>query len=80
MAVTHRAIRKFYRGRDWAQARSVALFRAGHACRICGRGGKRLHVHHRIPVAQRWDLRLDPPNLEVLCDTHHREVHSLLRK
>jgi 5-methylcytosine-specific restriction endonuclease McrA len=79
MAVTRRNIGKFYRGRQWAEARGAALYRAGYACRICGRKSGGLHVHHRIPLTENWSLRLDPPNLEVLCGRHHKEAHRALK-
>jgi 5-methylcytosine-specific restriction endonuclease McrA len=55
----------------------VVLKREGHRCQSCGAtpndttvgGAKvRLVVDHIIPISRRWDLRLDPTNLQVLCD------------
>lgn len=40
-------------------------------CRSEGRTAPGEHVDHRIPIAQRPDLRLDESNLQHLCAVHH---------
>jgi 5-methylcytosine-specific restriction endonuclease McrA len=40
------------------------------ACFLCGRSardGARMNVDHIKPLSKRWDLRLDPRNLQTAC-------------
>jgi 5-methylcytosine-specific restriction endonuclease McrA len=40
--------------------------------RAFARGDRHLHADHRIPIAERPELRLDLDNLRTLCDRCHR--------
>lgn len=51
--------------------RRAVLERDRHACRVCGEGKRRLHVHHRRPGVSRANL------LIALCPAHHALVHRL---
>lgn len=60
----------FYQSEGWKQARYDAIKRHGARCQSCGNSpqtGAILNVDHIQPLSKRWDLRLDPDNLQVLC-------------
>lgn len=68
---------KFYKSWDWRTMRMEALKKYGPVCQCCGakRGdittaGEpiRICVDHIKPLATHWHLRLDPENLQILCD------------
>ena len=66
----------FYRTKEWARARKLALTKAGYKCIRCSNAGN--FVHHIIYLTEEnytdpiISLGLD--NLEVLCqDCHNRE-------
>ncbi len=62
----------FYRSPEWRQIRYGALEKAKGQCQCCGaRGGGDtvLHVDHIEPLSKAWHRRLDPANLQVLCQT-----------
>lgn len=68
---------EFYRSWDWRTVRMAALIKHGQRCQCCGATpdatdmtGKpvRLCVDHIKPLSKFWHLRLDPSNLQILCD------------
>jgi 5-methylcytosine-specific restriction endonuclease McrA len=62
-------IRRFYRSAEWKRARYAVLARQPR-CATCGataQDGARMNVDHIRPLSRRWDLRLDPRNLQTLC-------------
>ena len=62
----------FYKSEPWRVIRYDALVRAGGACFACGRTTQRdrivLHVDHIKPISRFPELKLDPENLQVLCE------------
>lgn len=69
--------KSFYASWEWRRLRMEALKRHGHRCQSCGAtteditiyGAKiRLVVDHILPLGKHWELRLDPENVQVLCD------------
>ena len=48
-------------------------------CQMCGTY-QNLHLHHIFYRSQRKDLIDDPNNLIMLCEEHHRLVHSNKKK
>lgn len=67
----------FYSSWDWRTLRMKVLKRFGRRCMCCGStpddtavsGAKiRLVVDHIKPLANFWQLRLVPSNLQILCD------------
>lgn len=62
--------REFYNSWEWRELRYKILKRYGRKCMCCGAGphDTTIMVDHIIPIRKRWDLRLDPENLQVLCD------------
>lgn len=68
---------EFYRSWDWRIARLEALKKYGQRCQCCGAtpdafdmSGKpvRICVDHIKPLSKFWHLRLEPSNLQILCD------------
>lgn len=62
-------IKRFYQSAAWKRARYETLIRCP-SCVICGRSAKdgaRMNVDHIKPLSKRWDLRLDPRNLQTAC-------------
>jgi 5-methylcytosine-specific restriction endonuclease McrA len=57
----------------WKKKRLEALAYYGESCGKCGTAEKQLHVHHKT-YKRLFDEPLE--DLQVLCDTCHRRVHS----
>lgn len=55
---------------EWATL-SARHRRYHPVCEVVGCGHKAEHVDHIITIAARPDLRLDPTNLQSLCQHHH---------
>ena len=61
----------FYRSYEWRKLRLEIIKRDGPYCLCCGQGvehGVVLNVDHIKPLKSNWELRLDPDNLQVLCN------------
>ena len=61
-------IRAFYQSHEWRKVRYQVLVKWGRKCMCCGREDQPIHVDHIKPLRKHWDRRLDPDNLQVLCD------------
>ncbi len=68
---------QFYLSWEWRELRMTVLKKHGARCQCCGASRAhvtaagspvRICVDHIQPLSKRWDLRLDPDNLQVLCD------------
>jgi HNH endonuclease len=73
----------FYASGEWKSACVVVWHRDDAKCQNCGldhrtinRAERRFHIHHIASFAAHPELRADPENLILLCDTCHRWVHS----
>lgn len=61
----------FYESYEWRKLRYEILLKNGKRCSCCGatpEQGIFLHVDHIKPLRKYWSLRLDPTNLQVLCE------------
>jgi 5-methylcytosine-specific restriction endonuclease McrA len=71
-APSEEEIERFYRSRQWKRLRYRHIKDKRQRCQCCGRTPERdgvpVVVDHRWPVRFHWDLRLDPSNLQLLCD------------
>lgn len=69
---TDEQIRDFYKSYQWRRLRYETIKRWGGLCQCCGArggaGGKRLQGDHIKSLRYYWELRLDPDNIQVLCD------------
>lgn len=66
-------IKRFYRSVEWKRTRYDALIR-NPRCVVCGastRSGAGMNVDHIKPLWRRWDLRLDPRNLQTTCASYN---------
>lgn len=64
-------VREFYASFEWRKLRLEILKRDGRQCLCCGakpEHGVYMHVDHIKPLRFNWELRLDPDNLQVLCE------------
>ena len=68
---------EFYSSWEWRTLRMETIKRYGTTCQCCGAapghtgsGGKptKIVVDHIKPISRYWTLRLDPENLQILCD------------
>lgn len=62
---------EFYASWGWRTLRMKILKEFGRKCMCCGASpdhGVRIVVDHIKPLSLHWDKRLDPDNLQVLCD------------
>ena len=68
------------RGYDWAwQKLRERILDDAPLCEICDSRGlavPAVHVHHMVPIAECSARRLDPTNLQPLCEACHVEVHG----
>lgn len=61
----------FYASWEWSRLRYRAILKAGRSCMCCGASasnGAKIVVDHIKPIRRFWHLRLDPDNLQVLCE------------
>lgn len=61
----------FYESWDWKRLRYRTLQRYGRKCLSCNAtsaDGIKIVVDHIKPIRRYWDLRLDPENVQPLCD------------
>jgi 5-methylcytosine-specific restriction endonuclease McrA len=61
-------LRKFYSTYEWRKVRYKVLKKYGSKCMCCGSADRPIHVDHIKPLRKYWHLRLDPDNLQVLCE------------
>ena len=60
--------RLFYRSRAWLALRAAILSKYGKVCMCCGDKESLIHVDHIRSLRRYWHLRLNPDNLQVLCE------------
>jgi len=75
---TTTAAKKRVKTFDWKLIRAKILKRDNFICQICDCGGKRLNVHHKLPV--RLGGTDDESNLITLCVHHHIRYEQLFMK
>ena len=70
--------KRFRASAEWRKLRYTALAanakrHGGTArCELCGRSrrdGAILHADHIEPLSRNWSRRLDPTNIQIMCDT-----------
>jgi HNH endonuclease len=61
-------IRHFYQSFEWRRLRYQTLQKYGRKCMCCKAEDKPIHVDHIKPLRKYWELRLDPDNLQILCE------------
>jgi hypothetical protein len=60
--------RRFFASYAWKRLRYKTFLRYGRQCKCCGTDEGVMHVDHIKPISKYWHLRLDPDNVQVLCD------------
>lgn len=72
--------RMFYKSRAWHTARQRVLARDNHICQVCWQQCHKATladtVHHRVPISEDWNRRLDMTNLISLCAGCHNQIHA----
>lgn len=58
----------FYQSFEWRKLRYFIIRQIGGRCMACNRSDLPLHCDHIKPVRKYWHLRLDPDNIQVLCE------------
>lgn len=69
--VSEERLDNFYKSFQWRRARYEALDKNDGRCECCGRSkheGIYLCVDHIKPLRYNWKLRIDPDNLQILCN------------
>jgi 5-methylcytosine-specific restriction endonuclease McrA len=72
---SEKRIKSFYNSWQWKKVRYEFLKGKARRCQCCGSTpaqGERIVVDHVKPLRHFWHLRLDPNNLEILCDSCNR--------
>lgn len=68
---TEAMLTEFYQSWDWKRCRYDFIKERERRCQCCGATpavGIRIVVDHVKPIRKHWALRLDPKNLQLLCD------------
>ena len=79
---------KYYNSMPWRNLRAwyIKEHPFCERCQELGRVSLGEQVHHIIPFLvgasdkERWDLLLDPDNLQTLCTACHHEIHNEERR
>lgn len=64
-------IREFYQSPAWQRLSYATKVEHGSRCQCCGHGaddGVKIVADHIKPIRYNWALRLDPSNIQVLCE------------
>lgn len=73
---TEASIRDFYASWEWKRLSYETRRARGQRCECCGatpeRHGVRIVADHIKPIRRFWASRLDPANIQVLCDDCNR--------
>lgn len=76
---TEKEIQTFYRSKTWLAVRLQVLNRDNYIDQYELVENNRIipgnTVHHIIPLRERWDLRADIRNLEVISKSNHNREH-----
>lgn len=76
---TEKEIQTFYRSKPWLAVRQQVLNRDNYIDQFELIENDRIipgnTVHHIIPLRERWDLRADIRNLEVISRSNHNREH-----
>lgn len=76
---TEKEIQTFYRSKAWLSVRLQVLNRDNYIDQYELVENNRIipgnTVHHIIPLRERWDLRADIRNLEVISRANHNREH-----
>lgn len=76
---TEKEIQTFYRSKPWLSIRQQVLNRDNYIDQFELLENDRIipgnTVHHIIPLRERWDLRADIRNLEVISKSNHNREH-----
>lgn len=61
---------RFYSSLAWKKLRYATLVKYEAICQCCGVGSDEapIRVDHIKPISKYWHLRLDPKNVQVLCN------------
>jgi 5-methylcytosine-specific restriction endonuclease McrA len=70
--------KEFYASTDWELLREKKLQDVQYRCEKCG--GIGAECHHRVEIAERWDLRFEYGNIVVLCTRCHNAAHERFQK
>ncbi len=62
--------------RDVERLRPSIYGRDNYCCRLCGKQGGKLTIHHILPIWARPDLVYDPDNMVTLCRSCHFKVNQ----
>ena len=77
-----KAINRFYRSPEWAQARAEKIAEAHGLCEKCGAVGE--EVHHIIHLTEKNinnpEITLGKKNLILLCKDSHNKEHQRIKK
>lgn len=71
---------KFRSTQAWQNTRDSIVFRDMGVCQVCVQAGRynraNLEVHHIVPLAEDYSLRLERTNLITLCAAHHKAADA----
>lgn len=67
-----REYKRFYDSKDWKELRYQTLLNAGFICEICERNEATI-ADHIIPTKVKWEMRLDPKNIQAVCVSCHNK-------
>lgn len=68
---------RFYKSKSWRMLRDKKLSDAGYLCEVCREKGITKiaeDVHHKEPIKENWEKRLDYDNLQAVCVSCHNKL------
>jgi 5-methylcytosine-specific restriction protein A len=68
--------KRFYASKEWRLIRETAFKDLMHSCPVCW-SDENLVVDHIKPVRYYWEERLNPNNLQILCNDCNREKGAM---
>jgi hypothetical protein len=68
-------LHSFYKSREWKEIKKGVYFRLKNKCAVC-ETRENLVVDHIRPVRHFWEERLNPDNLQILCNDCNLEKGS----
>ena len=73
--LTEEQIKNFYKSNNWNTVKKTAWRSLSHFCPVCG-SEENLVVDHIKPIRYFWEDRLNPDNLQLLCNDCNLEKGS----
>ncbi len=72
--------KEFYNSKEWKMLSYKKMQDSNYMCEYKDCENLATEVHHKIPIREDWNKRLDYDNLMCLCVEHHNQIHNRFQK